>query len=151
MQKNKKRKFMPATINELEKIRDILYGEQMREVNEHIAALEANLQTLSKQINGQISALDQESRQKLAQQSEEMNRLSSEQGQKLKEESQGLVGQIEAIRKQIENEAKLSQKRDEALKKEVLDLLAKLESGKVARAELGQALIELGQSVQHAK
>ncbi len=142
---------MPTTINELEKLRDILYGEQVRGINERLTALEGNLQTLSEQINGKISALDSESKQSLSQQTDEMKRLASEQSQKLQKESQGLVGQIEEIRKQVENEAQRSQQRDETLKKELLDLLAKLESSKVTRSELGQALVELGKSVQHAK
>jgi chromosome segregation ATPase len=142
---------MPTTINELEKLRDILYGEQVRGINERLTALEGNLQTLSDQINGKISALDSESKQSLSQQTDEMKRLASEQSQKLQKESQGLVGQIEGIRKQVENEAQRSQQRDETLKKELLDLLAKLESSKVTRSELGQALVELGKSVQHAK
>ncbi len=142
---------MPTTINELEKLRDILYGEQVRGINERLTALEGSLQTLSDQINGKISALDSESKQSLSQQTDEMKRLASEQSQKLQKESQGLVGQIEGIRKQVENEAQRSQQRDETLKKELLDLLAKLESSKVTRSELGQALVELGKSVQHAK
>ncbi len=142
---------MATTINELEKLRDILYGEQMREIRERLDALELNLQTLSDQINGKISALDSENRQNLSQQTDEMQRIASEQQKKLQEQGQGLVGQIEGIRKQVEKEAQQSQQRDDVLKKELHELLAKLESSKVTRAELGQALVELGKSVQHAK
>lgn len=142
---------MATTINELEKLRDILYGEQMREIRERLDALELNLQTLSDQINGKISALDSENRQNLSQQTDEMQRIASEQHKKLQEQGQGLVGQIEGIRKQVEKEAQQSQQRDDVLKKELHELLAKLESSKVTRAELGQALVELGKSVQHAK
>lgn len=142
---------MTTTINELEKLRDILYGEQMREIRERLDALELNLQTLSDQINGKISALDSESKQNLSQQTDEMQRIASEQHKKLQEQGQGLVGQIEGIRKQVEKEAQQSQQRDDVLKKELHELLAKLESSKVTRAELGHALVELGKSVQHAK
>lgn len=142
---------MTNTTNELEKLRNILYGEQMREIFERLTALETGLQTINEQINGKISALDSENKQKLSQQSDKMRRLVSEQSQKLKQESQSLVGQIEAIRKQVEKEAQQSQRRDQALKDELHDLLAKLEASTISRAELGQALGELGKSVQHVQ
>lgn len=142
---------MTNTTSELEKLRDILYGEQMREIRERLTALEANLQAINEQINGKISALDSENQQKLSQQSAEMQRLAAEQSQKIKQESQSLVGQIEALRKQLEKEAQQSQHRDAALKDELLALLSKLEASTISRAELGQALMKLGESVQHAR
>ncbi|MGQ9834304.1 MAG: hypothetical protein ACUVRJ_11030 [Candidatus Villigracilaceae bacterium] len=142
---------MTNAANELEKLRDILYGEQMREIRERLTALETNLHAINEQINGKIEALDSESQQKLSQQSAEMQRLAAEQSQKIKQESQSLVGQIEALRKQVKKEAEQSQQRDQALKDELHELLAKLEASTISRAELGQALMELGKSVQHAK
>jgi len=142
---------MTPSTNELEKLRDILYGEQVNEINERLAALEKNLHAISEQINGQLTALDAESKQSITQQSEEMNRIASEQSKKLKEQSQGLVGQLNDLRKQIENEANQSQKRDDGLKKELVALISKLENNKVARKDLGLALVKLGQSIQDDK
>lgn len=142
---------MTPSTNELEKLRDILYGEQVNKINERLAALELNLHAISKQINGQLTALDAESKQSLTQQSEKMNQIASEQSKKLKEQSQGLVGQINDLRKQIEDEAKQSQKRDDGLKKELAALIAKLENNKVERKDLGLALVKLGQSIQDEK
>ena len=140
---------MAPSANELEKLRDILYGEQMRELNEQISALEARLQTLDEQVNGKLTALNLESKKSLSSQSDEMNRLAAEQAAKIKEQSQGLAGQIETIRKQMEADAKQAQKRDEALKKELQTLFAQLDANKVARSELGKALTELGQALNH--
>jgi len=142
---------MTPSTNELEKLRDILYGEQVNEINERLAALEKNLHAISEQINGQLTALDAESKQSITQQSEEMNRIASEQSKKLKEQSQGLVGQLNDLRKQIENEANQSQKRDDGLKKELVALISKLDNNKVARKDLGLALVKLGQSIQDDK
>lgn len=140
---------MAQSTHELETLRDILFGEQMRRLEERLAALETNLRDLSEQINGKISALDSESQQKYANQTNEINRLAAEQSAKLKEQSQGLVGQIETLRKQVEANEIQSQERDKALKDELLALLAQLEASKVARSELGKAFIELGQALHH--
>ncbi len=140
---------MTPSTNELEKLRDILVGEQMRQLDERLTALETNLRNLSEQINGKISALSSENKKHHASQSNEINRLAVEQSTKLKEQGQGLVGQIEALRKQAEADAKQSQKRDENIKKELLALLAQLDASKVARSELGKALTELGQVLNH--
>ena len=159
---------MTPSANELERLRDILYGEQVSKINERLAALEENLRAINEQINGQfntLAALDVENKQSRDKQSEEMNRLASEQSQKLKEQSQGLTGQIQDLNgqiqglmgqvddlgKQIKEEEKQSQKRDDGLKKELAALISKLEDNKVARKDLGVALIKLGQSIQDDK
>ncbi len=141
---------MPAT-NELEKLRNILYGDQLREVIDRIAALENNLQSLSEQINGKIVALDSETKKNKSTHKDELKRIELEQSQKLMEQSQGLVGKIDRISRQLENEAKQSKERDGLLKQELMTLLANLESGTVARQQLSRSLIELGKSIQNGQ
>ncbi|GEM_PF-4346435 len=142
---------MASSANELEKLRDILVGEQMRQLDERLTALETNLRNLSEQINGKISSLSVEQEQRFSNQAGEINRIATEQSARLKEQSQGLVGQIETLRQQVEANAKQAQEQDKALKEELLALLSKLDAAKVARNELGKAFVELGQGLGYEK
>lgn len=140
---------MNATNDELGKLRDILYGEQMRELTERITLLESKLKKLQEETFGKIEMLGSESEQRISNQASEVDRIAAEQSEKIEKQSQSLAEKIEENRKKLEEDAKETKKREAALKTELLEMFAKLDSRKVTRSQLAQALNELGQAISN--
>jgi hypothetical protein len=115
-----------TTQNELDRLRDILYGEHSRETSVRLTELEA---------------LMEKNRQ-------EFNQLVREWQTTLTERIDSLATDIS---QRIEKLDKAHTDKRDKLQQELLTITSDLESSKVARDELGAMLIEIGQRLQGEK
>lgn len=116
---------LPDTSNELERLRDILFGAQSRTIEERLHALDI----------------------RVTQQYQEIITLLQTQEASLRTE---IATQHNALREALQENTQASQARDDALHAALQSVEQRLEADKVSRQELGQLLIEMGQQLQRA-
>lgn len=116
---------------DLERLRDILFGQQARTSAQRFAALETQLASLRRDLEQRMgtnadtaSAQVQEARTALTQRLDE------------------LTASVQQLRTDTTHS-------DERLRQELLGLIAALDDRKAARHSLGQMLIEMGQRLQN--
>ncbi len=158
----------PPQANDLEQLRDILFGNQAQAINQQLTDLETRLETTraewKKNLNAQISKTAQtaaanlsraekEFAQKLAaaqQQQEEADAAQTAQLQAAKEELEAkLEQQIDDLKQQLRDFQTETRRQHDALRLEILALGAMLDNQKTGRLELGQLLIQLGEQLQN--
>lgn len=167
-----KNKTTPTTkiegSNDLDQLRDILYGNQARATENRLADLEARLETVRRELNQafneRITALadssssqldksykkisDQLAKQQSNQESQnqalqgKITKLSADFGQQLEK-------QIDALSQQLTDFRTETRQRQDDLRQEMLTIGAMLDKQKAGRNELGQLLIDLGSQLQN--
>jgi chromosome segregation ATPase len=138
----------PATANDLERLRDILYGEQTRTTEQRHSDFENRLRELGAQLeSAQHKIGEQMNRQGSAQSSSQQ-----ELADRLSAQLTDLQTQLNALRQELSQRLDqldaTSRQRTEAVRTELLALTTDLEEKKAARHDLGQMLVELGQRLQ---
>lgn len=116
--------------NELDHIRDILFGTQSREMEQRIEALEAALQTLSSQLRDQLN-------QQAQRQSEATQSQAAAQAEQLQQMGQTLQAGLDGLSAELQQ-----------LRQEVAQAVQRLEHEKTNRVDLGQLLVALGEQLQ---
>jgi phenylalanyl-tRNA synthetase alpha subunit len=116
---------LAETPNELERLRDILFGAQSRTIEERLLTLDARVTQLYQELNGRLQEQERTFQT-------DLNTLNS------------------TLQQTISDAEQNSHQRDEALQTKLQGLDQRLEGTKVSRQELGQLLIEMGQQLQRA-
>ena len=171
-EKMSKKKISPEqttapTSNDLDQLRDILYGNQARatenRLNDLEARLEATRQELSAELDRQISSLTSASSTQLAETqsalSDQLTRQAADQSTQIKsvqenlnqvatDFNQRLEKQINDLRQGLSDFRAEARQRNDDLRQEMLALGAMLDKQKTGRAELGQLFVQLGQQLQ---
>lgn len=111
---------------DLDRLRDILFGQQARTTNQRLAELEAELGALTETTNASASAA----------------------AAQLADTHHQLAQQLEALGAALAQFRTEAQHRDDQLRQELLALIRDLEHRKTARRDLGQMLVDLGQRLQ---
>lgn len=134
-----------ATGNDLEQLRDILYGNQARATEQRLDDLEVRLENVNRELqnnlNDQVTALSDSSEKQFKAVEEKLNQTNTHLNQRLDQ-------QISELRKQLADFRAESRQRDTDLRQEMLTLGAMLDKQKTGRSELGELLVELGQQLQ---
>jgi uncharacterized coiled-coil protein SlyX len=156
------------TGNDLDQLRDILYGNQARATENRLGDLETRVETvrreLNQEFNDRITALaDSSSSQfdstnkKITDQLAKQQSNQEAQNQSLQEKiiklsadlSQQLEKQINGLNQQLTDFRTETRQRHDDLRQEMLTIGAMLDKQKAGRNELGQLLIELGSQLQN--
>ncbi len=133
---------------ELERLRDILFGQQTREAEQRLADVESGLEALRQELTDAMAKEIEEAAAKLR------GELSA-----LSDELADARGEAEQLRQKLEKtEAELSKKlqaaesaareRDDELQQTLAALATEIEEKTVSRHELGHLLQDLGQRVR---
>lgn len=134
-----------ATGNDLEQLRDILYGNQARATEQRLDDLEVRLENVNRELqnnlNDQVTTLSDSSEKQFKAVEEKLNQTNTHLNQRLDQ-------QISELRKQLADFRAESRQRDTDLRQEMLTLGAMLDKQKTGRSELGELLVELGQQLQ---
>ena len=108
----------PASIQEVDRIRDIIFGSQMRDYDQQFQAMRREIKRLQ----------------------EEIGRLEEQDSS----QAQDLDDQVKALRKANSDLRRELRKADANLREDLDQIAAQLTDAKVDRAVLGDLLIELG-------
>lgn len=133
------------TSNDLEQLRDILYGNQARATEQRLDELEIRLEDVNQALKNntadQVSSLSGSMQQQFKAVDEKLAQTNASINQRLDQ-------QISDLRKQLADFRAESRQRDTELRQEMLTLGAMLDRQKTGRSELGELLVELGQQLQ---
>lgn len=133
------------TGNDLEQLRDILYGNQARATEQRLDDLETRLENINQELKNnlddQVSSLSGTTGQQFKAVEEKITQSNANLNQRLDQ-------QISDLRKQLADFRAESRQRDTELRQEMLTLGAMLDKQKTGRTELGEMLVELGQQLQ---
>jgi tetrahydromethanopterin S-methyltransferase subunit G len=144
---NNKNKSEPKvdTGNDLDQLRNILYGNQARATEQRLDELEVRLENISRELQNnlqeQVASLSGSTDQHLKAVEEKLTQTNTNINQRLDQ-------QIGDLRKQLADFRAESRQRDADLRQEMLTLGAMLDKQKTGRYELGQLMVELGQQLQ---
>lgn len=131
--------------NDLDQLRNILYGNQARATEQRLDDLEARLedvnQELKNSLKDQVTTLSGSTDQQFKAVEEKLAQTNTNLNQRLDQ-------QISDLRKQLTDFRAESRQRDADLRQEMLTLGAMLDKQKTGRSELGELLVELGQQLQ---
>ena len=133
------------TPNDLEQLRDILYGNQARVTEDRLNELETRLEAVNQELkinlDHQVTALSGSTDDQFKTVEEKLNQTIANFNQRLDQ-------QISDLRKQISDFRAESRQRDNDLRQEMLTLGAMLDKQKTGRNELGDLLLGLGQQLK---
>jgi tetrahydromethanopterin S-methyltransferase subunit G len=133
------------TPNDLEQLRDILYGNQARVTEDRLNELETRLEAVNQELkinlDNQVTALSGSTDDQFKTVEEKLNQTIANFNQRLDQ-------QISDLRKQISDFRAESRQRDNDLRQEMLTLGAMLDKQKTGRNELGDLLLGLGQQLK---
>lgn len=158
---------------ELENLREILFGNQVRATETRLDQLEENLQIVQRDFSAALSKqsealsktvevaqkelpaqINQQAKTTQANQQaleDNIQQLRSETKKQLEELKSGVTQELEKLRdlvsEQIRRAQSESRHRDDDLRKEMLALGSMLDNKLTPRSDLGQLLIELGQTL----
>ena len=134
-----------VTSDELDRLRDILFGSQTRVVERRLIDLENSLQTIQKDLENNLQTVQKDLLGRL-------DKQAAEQTAQLRTAQKALNNLIEQLRAELaERTRKLqaeTRQLDDSLRQELLNMAASLENKKASRQDLGQMLIELGHRLQ---
>lgn len=135
----------PATINDLERLRDILYGEQARTTEQRLSDLEARLHDVSAALESAQHKIGEQ----INKQGSAHNSAQQELGERLSSQIALLQAELQSLRTDLNQRLdaleNTQRQRTEAVRAELLAIIEQ----KVARQDFGQMLIELGQRLQN--
>lgn len=133
------------TGNDLDQLRNILYGNQARATEQRLDDLEARLENLNRELqdnqNDRLSTLTDSTEKQFNAVEKKLTQTNTNLNQRLDQ-------QISELRKQLTDFRSESRQRDADLRQEMLTLGAMLDKQKTGRFELGELLVELGQQLQ---
>jgi hypothetical protein len=129
-----------GTINELERLRTILYGEQAQATEDRIRDIQTSLKTLESEINAKI----QKGEKSLSNQIDLVNKKLDIQ---ISESAEQLSNTRLELEKDFTNRHDDLADQLRELRQQLVDISAALENSKVSRSDLGSMLIEVGQSL----
>jgi tetrahydromethanopterin S-methyltransferase subunit G len=133
------------TGNDLDQLRNILYGNQARATEQRLDDLEVRLENVNRELQNslqdQVTTLSGSTDQQFKKVEEKLVHTNTNLNQRLDQ-------QISDLRKQITDFRAESRQRDADLRQEMLTLGAMLDKQKTGRFELGELLVELGQQLQ---
>jgi tetrahydromethanopterin S-methyltransferase subunit G len=144
---NNKNKSEPKidTGNDLDQLRNILYGNQARATEQRLDELEIRLENVNRELQNnlqeQVTTLSGSTDQHLKAVEEKVTQTNTNINQRLDQ-------QISDLRKQLADFRAESRQRDDDLRQEMLTLGAMLDKQKTGRSELGELMVELGQQLQ---
>ncbi|MCB9418598.1 MAG: hypothetical protein H6667_02250 [Ardenticatenaceae bacterium] len=131
--------------NDLDQLRNILYGNQARATEQRLNEMEARLEDINQELktnlDNQISSLSGLTDNQFKTVEEKLAQTNANFNQRLEQ-------QISDLRKQLADFRAESRQRDSDLRQEMLTLGAMLDKQKTGRSELGELLVELGQQLQ---
>jgi DNA repair exonuclease SbcCD ATPase subunit len=132
---------------EVDRIRDILFGPQMRGYEQQIKRMAGQLDLLGKKLEDLVARLDQQQ----GDQESRMRRFQEEMQKRHSELERMLTSQLGQTEANLEQQATETRQLAADLRKEGQDLrseftnaLADLEDGKTSRHDLGDLLMEMG-------
>ncbi len=135
--------------NDLDQLRNILYGNQARATEQRLTDLEVRIETvqrdLSDDINQRAASLANSASTQLT---DVQQKLTDQLNQTAVDFNQRLDKQIKDIQKSLADFRAEARQRDNDLRQEMLTLGAMLDKQKAGRTELGELLVQLGQQLQ---
>ena len=137
-------KSTTGSAKELERLRDILYGEQARATEDRLGSLENRLE----KVRSELNALFRKEHKALQTSLEkEINTL----GKQLDEHEAAAAERLENARSELTNDF-TNRLNDQAaqlreLRQQLVEISAALEESKVSRSDLGVMLVEMGQRI----
>jgi DNA anti-recombination protein RmuC len=134
-----------GSLNELERLREILYGDQSRATAERLDQFEAHLDAQLKKNREEYKRLVDELKQALT---ERIEALTTEIGEKFNQEKEDRNALEAEMNQQVKKLDQKHTKQEKDLDEELRAIAASLEARKVSREELGAMLIEIGQRLQ---
>jgi tetrahydromethanopterin S-methyltransferase subunit G len=133
------------TGNDLDQLRNILYGNQARETEQRLDELEQRLEIVNRNLKNnfseQLNALTNSSDDQFRAVQDKLAKTNSDFSQRIEE-------QIGSLGKQLADFRAESRQRDADLRQEMLALGAMLDKQKAGRQELGDLLVQLGQQIK---
>lgn len=131
--------------NDLEQLRDILYGHQARATEDRLNELESRLESVNQELK---INLDEQVTSLTGATDNQFKAVEEKLQQTIANFNQRLDQQINDLRKQIADFRAESRQRDTDLRQEMLTLGAMLDKQKTGRNELGDLLLDLGQQLK---
>lgn len=133
------------TGNDLDQLRNILYGNQARATENRLDELEIRLEDVNKELNNSLKkkfdSLTNSTNDQFKTVQEMIAKTNTEFSQRLEQ-------QINNLSKQLSDFKAESRQRDADVRQEMLALGAMLDKQKTGRLELGDLLINLGQQLK---
>ena len=133
------------TGNDLDQLRNILYGNQARATEQRLDDLEVRLENVNRELQNsledQVTTLSDSTEKQFKAVEEKLTQTNTNLNKRLDQ-------QISELRKQLTDFRVESRQRDADLRQEMLTLGAMLDKQKTGRTELGDLLVELGQQLQ---
>jgi septal ring factor EnvC (AmiA/AmiB activator) len=133
-----------GSAKELERLRDILYGEQARATEDRLGDLEKRVEKVRSELN---SLFRKEQKNLQTSLEKQINALSKQ----LDEHQTDAAERLENTRSELNNDFtkrindQAAQLRE--LRQQLVEISAALEESKVSRSDLGAVLIEMGQRI----
>jgi hypothetical protein len=158
---------------DLDTLRDLLFGNQVRDLSRRLTELDARLETAKRDLKGtlntrsealatsnieQVAALRKELTSRIEKETrtlaERIDTVATEFSAQLQTAQRELSEQLETLQHEFSDRLHIAQEearqRDEELRNELLALSAWLDDKKTSRHDLGQMLEEVGQRLQLA-
>lgn len=135
----------PETGNDLDQLRNILYGNQARATEQRLDDLEVRLENINRELQNslkdQATTLSDSTEKQFKAVEAKLTQTNTNLNKRLDQ-------QISELRKQLTDFRVESRQRDADMRQEMLTLGAMLDKQKTGRSELGELLVELGQQLQ---
>lgn len=133
-----------SSVKELERLRDILYGEQARATEDRLGDLEKRLEKVRSELNALFRKEHKSLQTALEKQINTLNK-------QLDEHEVEASERLENTRSELTNDF-TNRLNDQAtqlreLRQQLVEISAALEESKVSRSDLGALLIEMGQRI----
>jgi uncharacterized protein YPO0396 len=167
-----------AVTGDLERLRDIIFGQHARTIEERLNAVEAEVERLHRELTEALNSLGDTSASELTTARRELKQRLDEQvaahaqalqqsfdshrseqaaqfgniERRIEQLSADLFAQMRMARQELterlDHGSTDSRQRHDALRQEILALIKSLDESKSSRQDLGQMLIELGRKIQ---
>lgn len=125
------------TVAEVDRIRDIIFGPQMRNYEQQFKRLASQVDRLGKQLEDLTSAFEQQTSQSQSETRQALDDFRQEQSSRLDQQ----VTELRAETRKLANDMR---KQGTDLRDEIMEAIHALEDGKTNRLDLSDLLIEMG-------
>ena len=129
------------TSGDLEQLRDILYGNQARAIENRLDNLEARSESVRQELSDRLARQQKDQAAQIGLVHEKLEQLDANSVQRLDD-------QISSLKQQLADFQAEARQRNDDLRQEMLALGAMLDKQKTGREELSQLLIQLAQQIK---